>query len=421
MPAVEAEPSPVTDTATVRPVELDDLPAIWRFCSRYYDVFHGCSFDDFRAVWHHRWLDNPAARADQPKGWLLENDAADVVGFGGIVPMRIKIGAQAHTAMCGANWYVQQAYRRHSLALFRRYRSLAAEHVVLSTSLSSAAAAVHARAMLPIPVKDIDQALWWIIDSRRFFDLKLTQLAGTSRPWALLAAAKPALGLVGMAWPALLGFVSDPQHRVLPWLARARIAFDVPPLPVELSTGFGDEFDLFWHEHRQRYDVTMERTSAFLDWRHRQLPKAAGRAFVLACRDRGRLVGYVALQTPGTRSDRQIPGCFNVTDLVYPAERPDVLGNLMNAAFRFAVEHGGVVLKLSGFHPEVRAALASQRPCVIEPDMLQRLARGTVGQRVFARLGRARRTKRAAGRGSGGSYWYKNPDPALADICAGGT
>ena len=81
---------------------------------------------------------------------------------------------------------------------------------------------------------------------------------------------------------------------------------------------------------------------------------------MFACREDGRLAGYVALQTPGYHG--RLPGCFIVTDLFYAAEREDVLHNLMNAAFRFAVASGGTVLKLSGFPSAVEPAAARVLP-----------------------------------------------------------
>jgi hypothetical protein len=407
--------------ARLRVVEADDLAAIWRFCTRCHDAFRGCGYEDFRAIWHYRWRLNPASSPGPPLGWVLETSAAEVVGFSGLVPIPVKIGKQSKTALCGANWYIRPEYRRYSLAAFRQYAALGASHVMLSTGLSPAAAIVHARCgggMRQIPVDGIDQSLWWIIDPKRFLAWKAAQLGAASRLWRMIGAA-PFLGTLGTAWSTALGICTDPEHRILPWLARAGIAFACPPLPVERVTWFTDEFDQYWSEQRQRHDVTIERTATFLNWRHLLLPKAAGECFAFACRDQGRLLGYVTLQTPGYRG-RQ-PGCFTVTDLVYPAEREDVLGNLMNTAFRFAVERGGTVLKLSGFHPAVRAALATQRPHVIAPDTLRTLAQGQLGQGLLAGLGVGRKARPSAEKLAGGSYWYKVPTAELAEICRSGS
>ena len=408
--------------ARLRVLCLDDLPAIWRFCARHYDVYRGCGYADFRDIWEHRWLHNPAACPGQPLGWILETAAAEVVGFSGLVPIRLKVGRQSETALCGANWYIRPEYRRHSLAAFRQYAALGADHVLLSTGLSPAAALVHARSgggMRRVPVDGIDQSSWWIIDPKRFLAWKLAELGAASGLWRAIAAAPALEALVGTTWPIALGIYTDPERRVLPWFGKAKIDFDCPPLPVERVASFAGEFDEYWAEHRQAYDVTVERTSKFLNWRHFQLPSVAGECFAFACRDGGELAGYVALQAPGYHG--RLPGCFIVTDLFYPPGREDVLRNLMNAAFRFVVARGGTVLKLSGFHPVVHAALASQRPHVIAPDKLRALARGRLGQGLLAAIGLGHKPRPSAKRAANGSYWYKVPSGDLAQICRGGT
>ena len=407
--------------ARLRSVRPDDLPAIWRFCTRSYDKYRGCSFEDFRAVWDHHWVHNPATSPKHPLGWVVETPDSEVVGFSGLVPMRLKIGSGSETALCGADWFIRPEHRSLSLTAFRQYAALGARHLMLSTGLSPAAAGIHARTrmgMERIPVGGIDRRLWWIVDAKQFVAWKVDQLGESSALWRALAAA-PALQALSAAWPALLGVCTDPKRRVLRWLARSKVAFDCEPLPVERVTWFTDEFDEFWGAHRDRYDVTVERTSKFLNWRHLLLPRATGESFALACRDQGRLMGYVTLQRSGYHG--RLPGCFIVTDLFYPAEREDVFRNLMNAAFRLVIERRGAILKMSGFHPAVYAALATQRPHVIDPDALRRLARGPFGRGAFGRLGLGGKRRPGDRRPADGSYWYKAPTAELARVCRHGS
>jgi hypothetical protein len=405
--------------ARLRLVRPDDLPAIWRF----YEKYRGSSFQDFGDVWSHYWSRNPATSPEYPLGWVIETPESEVVGFSGLVPMHLKVGSGSVTALCGADWLIRPEYRSLSLAAFRQYAALGARHLMLSTGLSPAAARIHARTRLgmeAIPVTGVDRRLWWIVDPRQFLAWKVRRLAVASAPWKAVAAA-PVLGALGALWPIALGIYTDPERRVLPWLARSRIAFDGPSLPVERVAWFTDEFDRFWNEHRERHDVTVERTSGFLNWRHALLPKAAGECFAFACRERGRLLGYVTLQTSGYHG--RLPGCFIVTDLVYPAEREDVLRNLMNAAFRFVVERRGAILKMSGFHPMVHAALAPQRPHVIDPDLLRALSRERLGRGDLAGFFGFGDKPRPSGsqRPAEGSYWYKAPSAELAQVCRHGS
>jgi hypothetical protein len=85
------------------------------------------------------------------------------------------------------------------------------------------------------------------------------------------------------------------------------------------------------------------------------------------------------------------------------------------------VASGGTVLKLSGLHPKVHAALASQRPHVIPPGTLRTLARGRLGHGLLAGLGLGHKARSSAKRAVDVSYWYKAPDAELARICRDGT
>jgi hypothetical protein len=417
-------PNGAAGAAVIRTAGPDDLPAIWRFSADAYLQFRTCSYSDFAAIWRHRWDDNPAMESGLPRGWVLEGARSDVLGFCGLVPIRLKVGARSRTTLCGSNWYIRPEWRTQSLRGFRRYLALAADHVMLSTGLSAVAARVHGcvGGMEPMPVAGTDRGLWWILDSRRFLEWKAQDLLAKGGPVAL-AARQPALAAaLGAALPVALGLVTEPRRGLLRWFARARIAFDCPALEVGPVDRFSGEFDEHWRRYRDRHDVTVERTAAFLDWRHRRLPGFAGECFTLACRERGgRLLGYVSLQRQGYNG--RLPGCYVVTDLFYPVEREEVLQNMMNAAFRFVVERDGVVLKLSGFHPAVYAALAGQRPHVIDSRTLHGLAGGGLAGGLLAILGLdGRRPNSGRGRPQNlGSCWFKAPSGELTETLRHGS
>ncbi len=303
--------------------------------------------------------------------------------------------------------------------IFRQYLALGASRVLLSTGIAPAARSARARSMQQIPLDHIDRSLWWIINPAKFLALKADRLGSKSPVWRKLAASAPAMSILGRAWSFAFGIYSDPARRILPWFGRARVAFDCPVLPVEPVDWFGEEFDSFWNEYRDHYDVTTERSSAFRNWRHRLLPPSSGQCFAFACRENGRLLGYIALQTPGTRSESVVPDSYNVTDLFYPPERTDVLGNLMNTAFRFAVEQGATVLKSSGFHPRLQDALLATRPHVVDPLIKEDLSVGRLS-RIVSRILSFNRGQ-SDGTSRLGSYWYQVPHATLAATCSTGS
>jgi hypothetical protein len=114
-------------------------------------------------------------------------------------------------------------------------------------------------------------------------------------------------------------------------------------------------------------------------------PKFMGATTVLACRDNGRLLGYVAVMKR-LQAVWAAPGRYVVTDLFYDKARPDVLASLMNGAFDFAKSEGGSVLEVSVMSPDLRSQLRSQHP-YIPP------------------------------RAESWPYWYKAPTQELAELC----
>jgi hypothetical protein len=132
------------------------------------------------------------------------------------------------------------------------------------------------------------------------------------------------------------------------------------------------------------YRVIGVRDRATLNWRHFRIPSVIGRTVIFACRESGRLAGYLALQERnGTAGDP--PGLFAVTDMFYDRQRADVLQSLFNAAFDYAESRNGAIFQVSHMSKELADRLSPQRPYV---RPLQ-----------------------------GWGYWYRAPLEAIAKIC----
>src|SRR5436309_2288981 len=74
---------------------LGDLPCIWQVCARAFPAYAGTTLDEFAALCRHRWLNNPARTCDEPFGWVLETSDRRIVGFHGLVPIRLWLGDRA--------------------------------------------------------------------------------------------------------------------------------------------------------------------------------------------------------------------------------------------------------------------------------------------------------------------------------------
>jgi amino acid adenylation domain-containing protein len=400
------------DGVLCRLATVDDLEGIWRVCSRAFIPYAKSSYDDFRELSEHRWLRNPCRTAEDPLGWVLETEAGQIVGFHGIVPTRVWVGDRTLPAIAPTTWAADPGYGRQGLALLSTYLNWGKDRFLLNTTANAITSSMHETShagMRRIPIEGFDQRLLWVLDFRTLMQWKVGQRVA---PGLAHRAAVSRLGGALMATAASLavGIPGGFGAALRTSVGRSRIDFACRELPVETVDRFGAEFDDLWHRLRHNYAVTTERTAAVLNWRHIDTPRLLGRSYALACRDDGMLAGYIALREPATTAT----GHFIVTDLFHDPSRPDVMPNLLNAAFRFAAARSASVLEVFGFHPSLNQALRTQHPYILQRSQLEQLGRQASFRTMLGMLRRGAADQESA------TYWYRAPTSELAQICASG-
>ncbi len=363
------------DKVILREARLEDIPGIWKLCSRLFDEFRGSLYQDFYDLCVHRWRDNPARTLEHVFGWVLETPDKTIAGFLGLVPMRVKIADKYVTAASGTSWAVDWPYRPHSLYLYKQFMSWGDKNLLFDTTAGEIANKFHTHLKLgmnKIPLADFGETFQWILRPEALVERKLKELAAKKKAPRLIYCP-PAVKL-----GAFFGR--------LRFLRNSRIRFKCAKLPVEPISYFTDEFDRFWEDNKRDYGITIVRNKEFLNWRHIKTPKLAGKSFVFACRDKGHLAGYIAIMKRGYANS--MPGHFVVTDIFYPLRRGEVIYNLINHAFSFAKDNGAGVFEISGFNPIIMNETRDQRP------------------RIF--------------HSSNWRYWYKAPTGETLEACRAG-
>ena len=400
-----AAPGPLCRFAT-----MDDVPGIHEVCRRAFPAYAQASLEEFRELCAHRWERNPARTSDDPFGWVLETPSGQIVGFHGLVPIRLWVGGRTLHAVSPTTWAADPGTGRAGLTMLARYMQWGANRFLLNTTANSVTSRMHETSdfgMRRIPLVDFDKRLVWVLDIGTLMRWKLEQRKTSAllRGLAGLPAVAGAADLAVRAMMRAAGGAPSPTGQ-----RSDGISFACAPLQIDTVEHFGDEFDALWDRLKDGYDVTMERSAEFLNWRHIGIPALLGRAHVLACRDGSHLLGYVALREPATTT----PGHVLVTDLFYDRARPDAFHNLMNAAFDFARTRSASAFEVFGLHPSVNAELETQGPYVLRRAQLERLARGASIRNVMAAMGRRSRDDVSA------SYWWRTPDAELTRVCTSG-
>ncbi|MBV8843933.1 MAG: amino acid adenylation domain-containing protein [Bryobacterales bacterium] len=400
-------------TEGCRVASFDDIRGIFQVCSRAFPGYADCSFEDFEKLCAHRWLKNPFRKADDPFGWVLENESGEIVGFHGLVPVRLWIGGQSYPASAPTTWAVDPGYGRAGLGLLSEFLNWGQDRFLLNTTANAVTSALHSSSsigMKPIPLQDFDQRLLWILDFKALVQWKTAQSAAPEL-WRRIVASWPAQSILAVSAPLAFGISGGASAALRGGFRRMEIRFKCRPLQITQVDRCGAEFDELWERLKGRYAVTTERTLSFLQWRHGNSPRLLGKSYMLACRDKGKLTGYAALREPINTA----PGHFILTDLFYDRENPEVFPTLMNGAFEFVSARKASVLEVFGFHPSLNRQLKTQNPYVLRRSQLEHLGR-TVSFAGMARVldPRTRKTHSS-------TYWYHAPNSELEAICSAGS
>lgn len=360
---------------TLREAQWDerDLSGIWGLCRQLFENYRSCSFDEFRLIARHRWLNNPWRRPDQVIGWVLDSPKDGIVGFVGLIPVGMKVGSQEVIGVCGTGFVVTPAYRAYSISLYKIFTGWGDRRLLLDVTSGQVGNKLHTTLKMgvkKIPVEGLQERFLWMLRPEEVFRW---QLASTK--WKVLL---PWIGRGPLAWAVTVAARARCfRHR--------RLRFPGGTLPVMPVTEFTDEFTQFWEEQKHAYGVTAIRSRAYLQWRFIDPPLFMGKTTVLACRENGRLLGYVAVMKR-LQTVWAAPGRYVVTDVFYDKARPDVLASLMNGAFELTRSEGGSVLEVAIMSAELRAALRSQCPYIPPPA-------------------------------ESWLYWYKAPTQEMANLC----
>lgn len=346
------------------------MPGIAALLSRSFDNFREHSPSNIADLYHHLYYSNPWRTPRHVLGWVLESTSGDIVGFEGLVPIKLKIGNASVIGGSGTSWAVDPEYRSQSLSLYKEFVSWGEENFLVITTASDLVTKLNGLfkfKLRRIPVKGFNRRLLWIVRPKALVKWRLSNANNPYLNWfgnQGSAVVNPLASLVGMRYG---------RH--------GSLKFQCQPLSVEPVTDFTPEFDVLWDEQKHHYGITTVRDQAFQHWRHTDLPRLAGESFVFACRDNRKLMGYIAVQRKDTVAG--VPGHFVVSDIFFDLDRRDVLHNLMNCAFEFVKDSNGSLFEVTGFNPAIIDEMMQQNPYVVESPIW--------------------------------TYWYEAPSPELWD------
>ena len=163
------EPSP-SMKGTLRDAVLDDCIEASKLLVRL-GLTMPEDDDAVRAYFENLWVTNPAIQAAKTKpalGWVLE-DAGEMVGFFGNVPLLYEFGGKPVIVSVASLWGVDENYRSETPRLADAYFSQTDADVLLVTTAIKPTRRIFERhGGLAVPQPDLDQVLYWVIDGPGF-------------------------------------------------------------------------------------------------------------------------------------------------------------------------------------------------------------------------------------------------------------
>ena len=358
---------------TLREAQFDqqDLRGVWDLQRRLFEQNNWCSFGEFVEMSRVRWLDNPARTPDHVFGWVLDSPTDGIVGFVGLIPVRMKIGGREIVGGCGSGYCVMPTYRAYSLSLYKQLMDWGDTHFLVTTTANQMSSKLNRILGLnQIPVLNFDRFFLWLIRPEVLVNRALDNSAWQN--WSPLVARAPFSWLL-----KVVARVRFARHR--------RLRFSGETLPVETVKEFTEDFTQFWEGHKNQYGITMVRDKKFLQWRYLEMPPVLGVNHIFACRDNGRLGGYLVMVEINPRQKFCAPKRFRVIDVFYDRSRPDVFYSLMNRAFESAKVQGCTAFEVASMSQELTDLLQVQRPYVQQAESCP--------------------------------YWYKTSKEDLAELC----
>jgi hypothetical protein len=208
-----------------------------------------------REEWIGLWADNPAYRlsgGNWPIGWVLETEAAEIVGYIANVPVACQFGNRDLKCAVIGSWVTDPGYRGYSMIVLNSVtRQPNVDLFITNTAGPRAEPSLRVFRWSRVPVGSWDRSYFWI-----------TGCLGFSR-CALRRRTDPFPALI--AFPLALGLWCG--NRFLAACARVRRT----GCTVTPCSRFDASFDAFWEELKQRNSkvLSMLRTRATLEWHFR--------------------------------------------------------------------------------------------------------------------------------------------------------
>jgi hypothetical protein len=319
------------NTPRLRQAQFDDYPQIQTLEAA--SLPEALPSDD----WRRQWLDNPLwprLGTDWPIGWVLEDNAGQIVGSLSNVPSAYVYRSRELICANGRAWVTTPEYRGFALWLMDEYFNQSRADLFINTTVNAVAAQVFGTLAERIPLGDWQSSSFWVTGYVGF--------------------AREALAKVGVQLPGVLAY---PAAAAL-WIRDAARLGGLPAadraVDIAITDSFDSRFNDFWQELvRQNTDKLLGvRDSQTLAW-HYAIPIRRRQIVVLTASRNGLLRGFCVVKRQDTKQGLRR---LRLVDYQSLDTGNDLLPGLLRAALVYCRTQGCHVLEHLGCDvPKMRA------------------------------------------------------------------
>lgn len=264
--------------SSIRQATLDDKPAIAEFLQVAYPDRHQYKFPE---RWEWQFDNNPFRNGDELPLWLAF-DGERIVGQTGAQLEPMKLGDKSVRVGWSVDTYVLPEYRGQGIGYRLQQANQSSHDVFMSLSMSpknrSIKASLGAQTLDPLDIFELRMSVTPDNVKRR--------LEHRSK---IAAKAAQALRVDRLA-----AWIASAPIRTRYRRAAGEGCSSPGRTTIQEIDRFDDRFDGLWSQTRDCYDISVERTSRYLNWKFWEQPHAIYRRFAALVDDR--LVGYAVLR-----------------------------------------------------------------------------------------------------------------------------
>ena len=326
----------------VRRIEEGDLNKLPAFLSEGFT-------SDPPHVWKSRfemwWIDNPSMRPEIPRGWILENEEAQIVGAFCNIPVTFQINGKTGIAMASSSWYVKPNARGGSLLLFREFIRQDKGGLLLNTTPIDTAQKIYAKfgfSTINIPFNNMEY--WYIRNYQSILKVFIDKFSKSHKLFSCAWILLPLLRLISPLVRRLKDNRS-PQHKD-------------DRYKCSVCTHCDASFTGLW-ERTKKNTTTLYRDAETLNWLFFS-EAVAEKRYVVKCNNQkdGTLEGYMAFNIlyPTNRNIK----IMQLMDAFIPNPSKDIVLTLFEFSKELAKKKDVAALTLWSLNDEMDRILKSK-------------------------------------------------------------